>query len=105
MPFRAVAARFGRRVTLAHELLVVAGLVIAAALIVAVLAFSRASDQTQASCTAALRVRDAMVSILVDGQRRTARTPAETLREEQRRDALEFYDRSIARLRAVHCDR
>ena len=60
-------------------------------------------SRTSQNCTAALQVRDAMVQILIRGQTAVANTPAETLREKQRKQAIAFYDRSIADMNAVHC--
>lgn len=55
------------------------------------------------SCDAALDVRDTLVAIMQDAQSRVQRTPAKTPNESQRKDALDFYNVSIMKLKAVHC--
>lgn len=55
------------------------------------------------NCTAALKVRDAIVAVLVDAQRRTQQAPPQTQQEEQRRRADEFYAHAIQTLHDVNC--
>lgn len=105
MPLRALARRFGRSVTLAQQLMVLAGVVLFASLGVAWFAFQRADANQQKSCDAALLVRDAIRDVLVDAQGRVNAAPAQTQQEQQRRDANDFYRQNIARLNRVRCPR
>lgn len=61
---------------------------------------SKNQDRT---CRAALDVRDAMVLILTDAQQRTKHSPAQTISEQQRKDAAEFYDNAINNMKGVSC--
>jgi hypothetical protein len=82
---------------------VVTAVSLGACLVLAALVLLRIGDNTSQACGAALRVRDAVQLVFEDAQKRSERNAPETRSERQRRDAQEFFDRSIRTLRDVSC--
>lgn len=93
-----------RRARVVVILAVCAGLMIAGVLGAILYRSYSGGKQRQETCTAALRVRDAVVVLLVDAKT-IVQHPPKGVRQTptDKRVALQFYDRNIRQLNAVNC--
>lgn len=61
------------------------------------------NNQSTSACSAANGIGDGVIAVLRDGQTQARGTPAETLKEKQRQQAVNFYDKAIKHIEDSKC--
>lgn len=59
--------------------------------------------RSTSACDAANGIGDGIILVLQDGQRAAERVPAETVKEKQRQQAIDFYNKAIKHIQDSKC--
>lgn len=77
--------------------------IVGACLVIGGLAIVNNSNKATDACTAANGVANGIISVLEDGQKQALDNPAQTIKEEQRQKALDFYANAIKKIKDSEC--
>lgn len=81
----------------------VLGAIVGVCLALIIYAIIHNTNQTDSACRAANGIGDGVIAVLKDGQNQAKQTRAETLKEKQRQQAIDFYNKAIKHIQDSKC--